>query len=182
MKYSAMKTLLESKGWNKPTLQFFGGGVQVHLSESSVSFKSQNKSALRLIQKAINDGGVMTDSVLSYQLQEDKDGDEDDEGEDGLTEATVRAGTFLAVLKGDEDFALYISDVQVQLYAGSKRPVGKRADIELCFDEKVINDLLKEAGKQQKAGKADAKPIETILKKHLNSGVKLVSVKAYGGV
>ena len=104
-------------------------------------------------------------------------------GGDGIVEsfneATLVLGSYSAVLqRSGIDFALYISDVRVELFYDTKVVGrGKSAYIDMCFDEDIIEPLLNAARKVKASGKPDPKPIEAVLKKYALEGTKIVSVK-----
>ena len=149
--------------------------VQVQESEDGSGTITNTTSALTGAITNRLDQGL---AVLKRQAQEKYKGKF--VGGDGINEAIIRPGAFVAVIKGDEDYCLYVSGMQITLYAGTKRPVGKQAYLGLCFDEEVEEPLFKEAQKQLKAGVNNPKPIETILKKYILDGNKLISVSAHG--
>lgn len=68
MKASEMQQILESKSLDSDVIPFFGGGVTKTMSESTVTFRSINTSALKHIQKQIGEGGVLNEGTLTYQL------------------------------------------------------------------------------------------------------------------
>lgn len=74
MKRSELESILESKGLDKSVIPFFGGGVQVEINEGIASFRSINASALKHVQKQINEGGMISGQVLTYRLDESSDG------------------------------------------------------------------------------------------------------------
>lgn len=100
-------------------------------------------------------------------------------GGDGINEATIIPASYTAVLKnGGTDYAMYISDVRVELYHDTTKPGrGRTAYLDMCFDEDVHDALLKVAQKHHSARKTDTKEIEKVIKKYANKGVTVVSVK-----
>lgn len=70
MKAYEMQQILESKSLDSDVIPFFGGGVTKTMSESSVTFRSINSSALKHIQKQIGEGGVLNEGTLTYRLEE----------------------------------------------------------------------------------------------------------------
>ena len=70
MKAYEMQQILESKSLDSDVIPFFGGGVTKTMSESSVTFRSINSSALKHIQKQIGNGGVLNEGTLTYRLEE----------------------------------------------------------------------------------------------------------------
>lgn len=100
-------------------------------------------------------------------------------GKHVLNEATLVLGSYTAVLqRSGIDFALYISDMRVELYYDTKVVGrGKGAYIDMCFDEDVRDQLLAAARKAKADGTTDTKAIEALLKKYALEGTKVVSVK-----
>lgn len=96
-----------------------------------------------------------------------------------LNEATLVLGSYTAVLqRSGIDFALYISDMRVELFYDTKVVGrGKGAYIDMCFDEDVRDHLLAAARKAKADGTTDTKAIEALLKKYALEGTKVVSVK-----
>lgn len=99
--------------------------------------------------------------------------------ESHLNEATLVLGSYTAVLqRSGIDFALYISDMRVELFYDTKVVGrGKGAYIDMCFDEDVRDHLLAAARKAKAGGTTDTKAIEALLKKYALEGTKVVSVK-----
>lgn len=156
MRKSEFESIMEAQNWaGRSNIAFYGGSAMVEINESGATFRSQNQSALRSIEKIVGKKFKKINET-TIQLRFD--------------EEMKRPGWHVFNLKkGSENIKMLVTPNMIRLSIGSKG-----VDWDYLIDDdsgEVYNTVIKISGENK--SKDGGEKIFKLIKAHLKKGVIL---------